>query len=95
MMQCEFEALLGAKVPEADYRLIEVVYQWHPSNLDKNSIVALYKEFGMSLIRDMLPRSDKMKELEERLHKAQHEVWICQKLMEAVKNGHDLQDFEK
>lgn len=95
MMQCEFEKLLGKSVPEADYRLIEIVYQFHPSNLSKEATVALYKEFGMALIRDMLPRADKMKELEENLRRAQGEVFKYQKLIDAVKNGYDLKDLEK
>jgi hypothetical protein len=94
-MQCEFEKLLGKSVPEADYRLIEIVYQFHPSNLSKEATVALYKEFGMALIRDMLPRADKMKELEENLRRAQGEVFKYQKLIDAVKNGYDLKDLEK
>ena len=95
MMQCEFEKLLGKIVPEADYRLIEIVYQYHPSNLSKEAIVALYTEFGMLLIRDMIPRSDKMKELEENLRRAQGEVFKYQKLIDAVKGGCELKDLER
>lgn len=95
MMQCEFEKILGEKVPEADYRLIEVVYMHHPSNLSKEATVALYKEFGMALIKDMLPRADKMKELEENLRRAQGEVFKYQKLIDAVKKGYDLKDLDR
>lgn len=95
MMHLEFENILGEKVTENEYLLIEVVYQWHPADFDKEGIAALYKEFGMALIRDMLPRAEKMKQLEERKRKAEHEIFVCQKLMEAVKDGYDLKDLEE
>lgn len=95
MMRSDFERLLGRKVAEADFRMIEVVYMWHPSNLSQEAVVALYKEFGMALIKDMLPRADKMKELEERKRKAEGELHGLSKLMNAVKNGEDLSQIER
>lgn len=95
MIKPEFESILGEKVSENDYRLIEIVYMWHPADLDKEAVAVLYKEFGMPLIRDMLARAEKMKELEERKRKAEHEIFRCQKLMDAVKEGCDLEEIEQ
>ena len=95
MMQCEFEEMLGEKIAESDYRLIEVVYQWYPVNLDKKTVAELYKEFGMALIHDMLPRADKMKQLEERKRKAEHELFIVKQLMEAVREGYELRELKE
>lgn len=94
MMQREFEAILGEKVTESDYRLIEIVYQWYPGSLNKEKIASLYKDFGMALIRDMLPRADMMKEMEGKIGKAKHDVWTYEKLIEVIKSGCDLKELE-
>lgn len=94
-MQEEFEKLLGEKVTEKDYRLMEVVSQYHPAHLDMKAIALIYKEFGMSLIRDMVPRADRMKELEIRKQKASHEIFVVEKLMDAVASGCDLKELDE
>lgn len=68
---------------------------WHPSNLSKEAVAALYKEFGMALIRDMVPRADKRKELEERKRKAEGEAYALAKLIDAVERGEDLSQIER
>ncbi|MDD2957992.1 MAG: hypothetical protein PHR92_05620, partial [Lachnospiraceae bacterium] len=58
MMKHEFEAGLGNKVTEEQYRKIQFVYTWHPVISDvhgKDDIVALYKIGGDRLMLDMAP----------------------------------------
>lgn len=95
MMQVDFEEILGKKVTESDFRMIEVVYMWHPSNLSKEAVAELYKKFGMALIKDMMPRADKMKELEEKKRKAQGDVKTLSDLIDAVKRGEELNLIER
>lgn len=95
MLKSEFERVLGKEVTEADYRIIDIVYMWHPSNLSKEAVAVLYEEFGMALIKDMMPRADKMKELEERKRRAEGEIHTLDKLMNEVKNGEDLSQIER
>lgn len=90
MMKYEFEERIKGSVTDDEYRLIEVVYNWYPVDLSKDDIAYLYNKYGMTIIRDMLPRSEKMKELHARCNEAKHEIWKLEKLMDSVKRGNDF-----
>ena len=94
MMKHELEELLGESVTEEDFRVIEVVYMWHPSALSKEKVAALYKEFGIALIKDMVPRADKVKKLEEKKRRAEGEIHALNNLIDAVKRGEDLSQID-
>lgn len=72
MMKDEFEKLIGRSVPMEEYKVIEMVYTWHPaisSTEGKKQMQTLYTQFGMSVINAMVPVAKKMIELdEERRH---------------------------
>ena len=81
MLKYEFEervsALLNKKqlpnwqkkfeIPEDAYRKIEHVYDYYPG-LDKEATARLYVEFGLRIFEDMLPRANKIADLEEKIH---------------------------
>lgn len=58
---------------EAEYKLIEYVYQFHPAISEvegKKQIASLYLNFGMSIIQDMKPRAELMEKKEQELRAA-------------------------
>jgi len=70
MQKHEFEEKIGMKVSDNDYEVIETVYTYHPSINDvngKNQIVDLYANYGMRVIRDMLPTAEKAAVIENKI----------------------------
>ena len=62
MQKREFEEMIEQPVSDAEYKVIETVYQWHPSVKEvsgKEEVAELYKSFGMAIFHDMLPRAKK------------------------------------
>ena len=79
MMKAEFENLVGKSVTDAEYKVIEKVYTWHPAiknTTGKEQMKALYLHFGIGVIKGMLPIAEKMEKLdgEKRHLKAQMQV---------------------
>lgn len=77
MRKREFEERIGKNISDADYGIIETVYQWHPSirNVSgKEEVAELYKSFGMTIFFDMLPRAEKACELDGKLRHVQSEA---------------------
>lgn len=72
MMKAEFENLIGKSVTDAEYKDIEKVYTWHPAIKDttgKEQMKVLYLDFGIGVIKGMLPIAEKMEKLDsERRH---------------------------
>lgn len=90
MQKREFEAMIEQPVSDAEYKVIETVYQWHPSVKEvsgKEEVAELYKSFGMAIFHDMLPRAEKNRELESRLRHAQAEVERIKAEMEELSRG--------
>lgn len=61
MLKSEFETMTDIKeISDRDYEAVENVYMYHPAIDDikgKEQIVYLYKEFGMTVIKDMEKRA--------------------------------------
>ena len=77
MQKREFEERIERHISDEEYRIIETVYQWHPSIKEvsgKDEVAELYKSFGMAIFHDMFPRAEKNRELESQLRHAQAEV---------------------
>lgn len=90
MEKREFEEMIEHPVSDAEYRVIETVYQWHPSVKEvsgKEEVAELYKSFGMAIFHDMLPRAEKNRELENKLRHAQAEVERIKAEMEELSRG--------
>ena len=90
MQKREFEEMIEQPVSDAEYKVIETVYQWHPSVKEvsgKEEVAELYKSFGMAIFHDMLPRAEKNRELESKLRHAQAEVERIKEEMEELSRG--------
>ncbi len=90
MQKREFEKMIEQPVSDAEYKVIETVYQWHPSVKEvsgKEEVAELYKSFGMAIFHDMLPRAEKNRELESKLRHAQAEVERIKEEMEELSRG--------
>lgn len=79
MMKSEFITLLkensyNSGVADEDYQIIEHVYNWHPAIKDKEHIVNLYLDYGMTIIRDMVARADNCCEIENKIQKHMLEI---------------------
>lgn len=88
MMRREFTELTGRpEVSTADWDIINKVYVFHPcisKTQGKAQIAALYSDFGMRIIRDMLPTADKAEELQVALFHAKGEVKKIENMMEEL-----------
>lgn len=90
MQKREFEEMIEQPVSDAEYRVIETVYQWHPSVKEvsgKEEVAELYKSFGMAIFHDMLPRAEKNRGLEKQLRHAQAEVERIKAEMAELSHG--------
>lgn len=88
MMKHEFEKLAKVEVSPETYNEIELVYMHHPAIQSKQDIVNLYLMVnGMTIIKDMMPRAQKIGDLEEDLRltrqKANEIMDIIEKTKEA------------
>lgn len=88
MMIQEFGKMLpeGTIVFDDEYRIIEEVYMHYP-RIDKQGIADLYMKYGMTIIMDMLPRSEAIRELEEQLRRVNGEAHAIDKGITALKEG--------
>lgn len=80
-------------ISNAEYTVIEKVYMFHPaiSNTEgKEEIADLFAKFGMSIIKDMLPRAETMEKLEKELRAAEGEVVRLKELIREVEKGGEI-----
>lgn len=66
----EFQDRLADKsdrISVENFDIIQKVYMYHPSIDTKDEIVKAYELGGMILIKDMLPRAEKIEELERKI----------------------------
>lgn len=90
MQKREFEKMIEQPVSDAEYKVIETVYQWHPSVKEvsgKEEVAELYKSFGMAIFHDMLPRAEKNRELERQFLHARAEMERIRVEMEELSRG--------
>lgn len=57
MTKAGFESMVDTSISYQDYRVIDLVYMWHPSVEDKVDIANIYLHYGMMVIEDMRPRA--------------------------------------
>ena len=87
MMKQEFEQRIGGTLSDKDYNLIELVYTWHPAisnTTGKDQMAALYMNYGMIIIKDMVTRSIAVRDLDKQLREAESKVVAIQKEMEEL-----------
>jgi len=67
MMKQEFEELIQKEITKEEYDLIEMIYTTYPGIHDvygKKQVADLYKVYGIRIFEDMLPRAEKIYQLE-------------------------------
>lgn len=82
MMKHEFEKLIGKEVSQEVYDKVETVYMNYPGISDKQQIVDLYKQFGMVIITDLLPRAKEIQDREVKIHQLKVEIESFKKIEE-------------
>ena len=93
MMIEEFEKLVGKTVKKEDYKVIELVYTWHPAisnTTGKKQMADLYINFGISIIKGMGPVAQKMSEIDKERRKLQGKMDTLKFREEMLAEG-DLQ----
>lgn len=82
----EFNERIEGTVNEKDYKIIEYVYNWHPSISDtkgKDEIAELYSKFGMRIIKDMVNTAEENESFFNEIQNINHEI---EKLMQKKEN---------
>lgn len=90
MNKNEFEQRIGKTVNPSEYEIIEKVYTWHPAINDvsgKDQIADLYKNFGMSVIRGMVPVAEKMIEIDKQKRKLRAQMELLKQREQLVAEG--------
>lgn len=90
MMKHEFEERVNATVTEEQYRVIEYVYNWHPSidnGCGKEQIATIYKIGGMRLIRDMYNTAVEAEKFDLELREIRQELEAKQESYERFLRG--------
>lgn len=92
MMKNEFENLINTDVEnkvvitDGEYAIIELVYMYHPAIGTKEDIAKLYLWFGMTVIEDMVGRSEDVRNLENQINQAQTNLERLKEEMRKVKS---------
>lgn len=81
MMKSEFEARIGHEIDPSIYKDIEYVYNYHPSDMDKDEAAKLYTMFGPLIFEVMRPQADEafqhkehIRDLEQKAHDIKLEI---------------------
>ncbi|RKI83337.1 hypothetical protein D7V90_10075 [bacterium 1xD42-87] len=83
-------------ISDADFSVISTVYVFHPAIDDlhgKDQTADLYVSYGISVIRDMLLRAERMKELEKQYGNIRSSLASLQKEMDSVRKGNRIDLF--
>lgn len=89
----EVKAQDNKRPTEAEYKIIEYVYTFHPAISEvggKNQIAYLYMNFGMSLIQDMKPRAELMEKKERELRAARATMEELQREIAEIRAGGEI-----
>ena len=90
MMKYEFEELIGKGVSDADYKIIEAVYTWHPAIKNsggKEQMKILYTQFGIGVIKAMVPVAEKMQALDNEKNKLKAMMRIIEEREQLIAEG--------
>ena len=76
MLRSEFDTLSkSSKRPDdEEYKLIELVYNWHPCNFSKENVAAFYDAYGMTLFYDMEARAKAAMERDLKIRDVENEI---------------------
>ena len=97
-MQNEFEKLVGHRIENADYKVIEYVYMNHPviSNVTgKQQIADLYKIGGMAIIKDMVKTAKTAEAIERKIRDLESDLNALKGELEYLRDGDWKVDLEE
>lgn len=86
----------ASDLDEDVFSVINTVYTFHPAIDDvhgKDQIADLYVDYGISVIRDMLLRAERMKKLEKQYENIRSSLADLQKEMDSVREGNRIDLF--
>ena len=90
MTKLEFTNRIGKDIQNNEWEEISIVYAFHPAIHDvggKDEIASIYKIGGMQIIKDMLPRAQRIADLEIVVQKCKMELEKAQQILhEAMHN---------
>lgn len=87
MMREEFIKKAGQQVSAEKYKVIETVYMNYDSRLTQDIAASLYKTFGMKIFNDLLPRAQKIEELETQIGLQQQQIESLKQGLRAISDG--------
>lgn len=93
MTKKEFENLVGKKVDDFEYTLIETVYTWYPtiSNTNgKQEIATLYHIGGIRIIKDMYATAMAAQAIQNERSKVNAQLEYISQQYEALSKGYDV-----
>lgn len=90
MTRAEFEERINDQVTDSEYKIIEMVYTWHPAISDtngKDEIASIWKIGGMPLIKGMVEVAELTMKLDEEERKIKAQLEKIQNRKKEVANG--------
>ena len=94
MTKKEFLEKAGNNITVSDenFRIIDYVYQYHPSIQNNNvkgieQMIDLYKNYGMALIKNMVYLANERRKLQNRMQDLKRDLENCQLEMNRMKEG--------
>lgn len=83
------EGYTDGHLTDSDYSIVETVYTYYPRVNTKDSIAELYFIYGMVLIKDMLPRAERIREFEKQKRLARIALDEVSEKLKAIQAGEE------
>lgn len=96
MNKQEFEQRAGKTVSDRDYKVIELVYTWHPAISEtegKDQIAAIFNAGGMSVIQDMVETAEMAMGIDNERRKLEQKMNALKERSDRLASGD--KSFEK
>ena len=74
MMKEEFEGKIKGTILNEEYEIIETVYMWYDESMNKDDVASLYRKFGIKIFKDLLPRAERIRDMERKIDGLMAEV---------------------
>lgn len=87
----------GIQITDQMYKDIEYAYMFHPSISEtdgKRQIAELFANYGMALIRDMIPRAKRMEKKEADLRSLRLKMQELERQIQELRTGEELEGGE-
>jgi hypothetical protein len=67
MMKEEIEGKIKERILNEEYEIIETVYTWYDESMNKDDVAGLYMKFGIKIFKDLLPRAERIRDMEHKI----------------------------